>query len=101
MKKLLEKRDLNLLKLATKFNCFFRFEYFVSFLKSSFLAVFVLFFLFSCEEVVKPKPKAYLALEYPEAEYDKVSSNCPYTFQVNRNSLVKPARSGNPCWIDI
>lgn len=66
-----------------------------------FLSLLFSFFLLACEDAAKPKPKAYLALEYPEPSYDKISSNCPYTFQVNRNTIVKPGKAGNPCWLDV
>ncbi|WP_121665869.1 gliding motility lipoprotein GldD [Mesonia aquimarina] len=66
-----------------------------------FVSLLFCFFLLACEDAAKPKPKAYLALEYPEPSYDKISSNCPYTFQVNRNTIVKPGKAGNPCWLDV
>lgn len=58
--------------------------------------------LISCGEEVQPKPKAYLALEYPEAEYSVFSKkNCPYSFEKNTIAFVKPSRVGNECWINL
>ena len=55
-------------------------------------------FLYSCAEDVLPKPKAFLRLEYPEALYQKVASDCPYSFQISQNSTVE---FENNCWMKI
>lgn len=58
--------------------------------------------LISCGDEVQPKPDAYLALEYPDAEYSDFSNeNCPYSFEKNEIATVKPSRVGNNCWINI
>lgn len=58
--------------------------------------------LVSCGDEVQPKPNAYLALEYPKAEYEEFSrENCPYSFEKNELAVVKPSRVGNECWINL
>jgi gliding motility-associated lipoprotein GldD len=37
----------------------------------------------SCADDPTPKPKAFLRLEYPEANYIKVESDLPFTFEKN------------------
>ncbi|GAA4235143.1 gliding motility lipoprotein GldD [Postechiella marina] len=48
------------------------------------LILLLLIFCFSCEDDVVPKPKGYLRLEYPEAEYVKSNINVPFTFDINK-----------------
>lgn len=58
--------------------------------------------LISCGDEVQPKPDAYLALEYPNAEYSEFSNhNCPYSFEKNTTAVVTPSRVGNECWINL
>jgi gliding motility-associated lipoprotein GldD len=44
--------------------------------------------LLSCNDVVLPKPKAYLSLEYPKKEYKTLSVQRPYSFDVLKNTTV-------------
>ena len=48
-----------------------------------------------------PKPKAYLALEYPKAQYFETEGNCPYKFKTNSLSEIKHNIQNRPCWLDI
>ncbi len=50
--------------------------------KLIFVLVILIVFL-SCESDIKPKPKAFLSLEYPEAEYKTLKLNMPFTFESN------------------
>lgn len=50
--------------------------------KNSFLFL-LLIFCFSCEHHVVPKPKGYLRLEYPTANYVKSNLPLPFTFATN------------------
>lgn len=47
-----------------------------------------LLFIISCKEDVLPKPKAYLSLEYPEKEYEKLSISRPYSFDVLKSTTI-------------
>ena len=42
----------------------------------------------SCNEVVLPKPKAYLSLEYPKKEYKNLEILRPYTFNVLKSTAL-------------
>lgn len=55
----------------------------------------------SCKDENLPKPKAFLALNYPEAVYSEFNPDCPYSFERNEITDVKPARNNVPCWINI
>lgn len=48
-----------------------------------------------------PKPKAYLALEYPEAKYHQAEIECPYDFRVNSIAKLKRDKYKKDCWFDI
>lgn len=66
------------------------------------LGVFILsILLFSCGEDNKPKPKGFLALQYPEAHYKRVDIGCPYIFDMNTLAEMGPSRNNVPCWIDL
>ncbi len=60
------------------------------------LAVFV-----SCKDDLLPKPKAFLDLEFPEADYVETNLDCPYSFEVNSIAKVVTPRGGKPCWINL
>lgn len=55
----------------------------------------------SCREQSLPKPKAFLALEYPTATYYEINPDCPYGFEINQLAQVKVARGNNPCWLNL
>lgn len=44
----------------------------------------VLILCFSCDNDVVPKPKGYLRLEYPMADYIKSNMSIPFTFETNK-----------------
>ena len=52
----------------------------------------------SCKEDTLPKPKAQLRLEYKDADYKDLNSNCPYIFQYSTQAT---SRSNSKCWINI
>lgn len=59
------------------------------------------FLVASCKDDKLPKPKAFLALNYPSAEYSEFDPECPYNFEINNISQVKRAKGNVPCWYDI
>ncbi|HSJ12746.1 MAG TPA: gliding motility lipoprotein GldD [Gillisia sp.] len=66
------------------------------------LFLFGLVLMFSsCKNDHLPKPKAFLALEYPAAEYSMYSFGCPYQFEKNQIAEVNRAKGNVPCWINI
>lgn len=48
-----------------------------------YLFLFIFFLCVSCGEDYKPKPKAFLRLEYPEAKYVTSNLEVPFTFETN------------------
>ncbi|NND52790.1 MAG: gliding motility lipoprotein GldD [Flavobacteriaceae bacterium] len=71
-----------------------------------YLALFLLVLsCYACDEEAIPKPKAYLRLEYPQPEYEKLDPYLPFTFEKNtlasRVSAVKQSRDGKSKGIDI
>ncbi|MFK7748945.1 MAG: gliding motility lipoprotein GldD [Kordia sp.] len=67
-------------------------------LKYTSLFLLVSILLSSCEGEMLPKPKAFLRLKYPTAQYAKVQSDCPYTFDKNELALIDPKKN---CWINL
>ena len=67
---------------------------------TKYTSIFVLLsiLLISCSGEVLPKPNGFLRLEYPEANYAKVQSDCPYTFQKNQIASIVPKQN---CWINL
>lgn len=57
--------------------------------------------LMGCADESQPKPRAFLALEYPEANYRQVNLDCPYTFEKNDLATITPSRNNIPCWINL
>jgi hypothetical protein len=52
--------------------------------------VFAVFSLFSsCKEEVLPKPASFLSLEYPIAKYEHFENQCPFTFDINTETIIK------------
>ena len=45
--------------------------------------------LISCGDESVPKPKGQLTLEYPNATYSTLKTNCPFTFEVTEFAAVK------------
>lgn len=58
-----------------------------------FIPYTVLFIVFlcviGCKGDILPKPSAQLNLEYPEAKYVHFENNCPFTFDMNSEAIIK------------
>ncbi|MBC9794653.1 gliding motility lipoprotein GldD [Sinomicrobium weinanense] len=52
-------------------------------------AVVITLLLTACGRDPMPKPQAVLRLEYPEARYSPVKTDCPFQFEKNTLALVK------------
>lgn len=46
-------------------------------------------YLTSCQQVILPKPKAFLNLEYDEAVYQNLLLNRPYFFEISQSAIIK------------
>lgn len=55
----------------------------------------------SCKDEEQPKPNAFLALNYPEADYTMTDLPCPYTFEKNKIAKIVYPDKKSPCWINI
>ncbi len=54
-------------------------------MKQFYYLALILFFCISCKDNIVPKPKAYLRLEYPQANYSKMRvDSTPFSFEVNK-----------------
>ena len=47
----------------------------------------------SCKEDVIPKPSSYLRLDYPIAKYADFENNCPFTFEMNADAIIKAEKN--------
>lgn len=45
--------------------------------------------VFGCKKEVLPKPTSQLRLDYPEAEYVHFENDCPFTFDMNADAIIK------------
>jgi len=54
-----------------------------------FILIIILVSIVSCKDEVFPKPSSYLRLDYPEAEYVNFENQCPFTFEMNSEALIK------------
>ena len=52
------------------------------------ILLLVAIIMISCGEETKPKPKAYLSLEYPELGYNKLNMGKPYYFDVAKSATI-------------
>lgn len=57
--------------------------------------------LFSCGDETQPKPKAYLSLQYPEAAYEQLERDCPFSFEKNTAAVVKHPPGAPECWLNL
>lgn len=62
----------------------------------------LLIVMVSCGEDAQPKPDAFLALEYPQAEYAVYTNNdCPYKLEKNKYAVAKIPRGNQNCWVNL
>lgn len=67
------------------------------------MKIFSVFFiltllLLSCKNDSLPKPKSYLKLQYPQNAFVKVTSECPYSFEISKYANINIQ---NNCWAKI
>ncbi|MFV8225575.1 gliding motility lipoprotein GldD [Christiangramia aquimixticola] len=65
------------------------------------LILLLISLLVSCKDNVLPKPRGFLALEYPEAKYQNIDVGCPYIFEKNAVAEISASRNNIPCWMDL
>jgi gliding motility-associated lipoprotein GldD len=71
--------------------------------KYALLMLVSLFLGISCQRTYTPKPRGFLRIEFPDKEYTRFDSSCPYSFDHPVYSQVLPDTDYNsePCWINI
>lgn len=68
-------------------------------LKKLTLLTIIVFAYISCsKEEFLPKPKAFLRLSYETTNYNKVTTNCPFHFEI---SNLSEANFDEKCWVNI
>lgn len=57
----------------------------------------------ACQRNYTPKPRGYLRLDFPEKNYVRFDSTCPFSFDHPAYSKVLPDSDyfSEPCWINI
>jgi gliding motility-associated lipoprotein GldD len=60
--------------------------------------ILILLFFTACKEESFPKPKGYLKLAYPNAKYKKTNFDCPFSFEVAKQTKVWVNKK---CWVKI
>jgi gliding motility-associated lipoprotein GldD len=55
------------------------------------------------EDVFSPKPRGYFRIDFPEKNYQRYDSTCPFSFEVPAYSIVNKDRHANaePCWLNL
>lgn len=67
-------------------------------MKKLFIIAVIFIFTLSCNNNSLPKPNSFLKLEYPVADYIKINSDCPFTFEISTKSKIYFAEN---CWAKI
>ena len=62
------------------------------------LLLIISLIFFSCNDVILPKPKAYLSLEYPKKEYKELTVLRPYTFDFLKSATIVEDKNN---WLKI
>ncbi len=57
--------------------------------------------LISCNQDPQPKPRAFLAMEFPDPNYSQLQLGCPYVFERNDLANLKDARGNKACWVNL
>lgn len=72
-------------------------------LKRCITAGSIIFALAACTAEYTPKPKGYNRIDLPEAAYQPLEADHPYTFEYSRHAKIRPDSSllAQPHWINI
>jgi gliding motility-associated lipoprotein GldD len=53
------------------------------------LLILLLLTIVSCKKEVLPKPASHLRLDYPVANYAQFDNQCPFSFEINDDAIIK------------
>lgn len=70
------------------------------------LAIVAAVSLNSCDEdddVLSPKPRGYMRIDFPQKSYTLFKSECPFCFEIPSYSTMKAStsKSAEPCWYNL
>lgn len=74
---------------------------------TSWLFLMFCFSMASCssddDDTIAPKPKAYFRISFPEKQYLKYDSVCPFTFEMPVYSRIDNDKNygAEPCWLNL
>ncbi len=59
--------------------------------------------IYSCKPDYTPKPRGYFRIDFPEKEYRRFISDCPYTFEYPVYGEIERVddNTSHPCWLNI
>lgn len=65
--------------------------------------VLILIFIISCNQDYTPRPPGYMRIDFPEKEYVRYDTSCPYTFDIPVYAKInyKLKFEAEPCWVNI
>jgi gliding motility-associated lipoprotein GldD len=63
----------------------------------------VRFFSTNEEDIITPKPRGYMRINFPKHKYKLYDSLCPFNFETPKYSWVLNNKDPNaqPCWLDV
>jgi len=70
-------------------------------LKLSLLTLFLAIGIWSCSSEFTPKPKSYFRIDFPERNYQRFDSLCPYVFEFPTYSSIEEPKNTDYCWKNI
>ncbi len=68
-----------------------------------FIILLSLVLISACDQDYVPKPRAYYRINFPEKQYQKFESDCPYSFEYPTYAQIEPDMAGDEkfCWINV
>ncbi|MDX9696449.1 MAG: gliding motility lipoprotein GldD [Bacteroidales bacterium] len=77
--------------------------YKISYLQYYIVIILLSVFITSCRENTTPKPRGYFRIDLPEKEYQKFTSDCPYSFDypIYATIVADADKNTEPCWINM
>ncbi|MDQ3193353.1 MAG: gliding motility lipoprotein GldD [Bacteroidota bacterium] len=67
------------------------------------LVIALTLFIQGCEQDYAPKPRAFFRIDLPEKEYQRLQTQCPFSFDVPvyAKALDDSRPVAEPCWMNI
>ncbi len=55
----------------------------------------------SCKDDFTPKPNGFLSLDYAEAKYEQLHTDCPYDFKINSKARLQKPKRNQKCALNL